>query len=602
MSVHDIPAGGSSPKGFRFSVSSRTVAITWVAVAVAAAASLLVMRSVIREQGLQLVHVAMRGLVLSAENTRETVAGLNAANAFDRPALLAELRKVSDFRKASLYNTIPVVAAWKAIERVADKEGYEFRIPSHNPRNQRNNPTLEEERILAKLTEGNLEEYFEVDPARNEMVYARPIRLSKDCMGCHGQPGPGNRDGKDAVGFRMEGWHPGEMHGAFLLRAKMDRVDAVVHAGLRQAALWLIPLALLIAGGAYLMTRPMRAALMNAVRVMETIAKGDLTHDVEIRSNDEIGDMGRAMQTMTSSLRAVIGDIAESMNSLSAASTELVANSASMSDSCRRASDKAHSVAAAAEEVSTNVTSVAVGVEQATTNLDNVSSNTEQMTTTIGEIAANSEKARRITDDAVAQARRITDQMNQFERAALEIGRVTEAISAISSQTNLLALNATIEAAHAGSAGKGFAVVASEVKNLAQQTATATEDIKSRIADVQSSAANGISEIGKVTLVIQQITEIVTSIAAAIEEQATVTALISQNIIEASIGVKDANRQVAETSGATQHIAKEIVVVDATAGELADGSEQVRASAAELSHVAEHLRHAISQFSILKAA
>jgi methyl-accepting chemotaxis protein len=593
MSVQEV-----AEKRFRWSVSFRTVAITWAAVACAAGASLLVQRSVTRKQGVELVHAAMRGVLLSAENARASVAALNAANAFDQPALLAELRKSGDYRKATIYSTIPVVAAWKVIERVADKEGYEFRIPSNNPRNRKNTPTPEEEKILATLADGSLPEYFEVDSVRNQMVYARPIRLSSDCMGCHGVAGPGNRDGKDAVGFRMEGWHPGELHGAFVLRASMATVDKAVQAGMRQAALWLIPLALLLGTGAYLLSLPMRTALQNAVQVMQTIAQGDLTHDVEINSNDEIGDMGRAMQTMTRSLRKVMGEIAESMHSLAGASTELVANCAQMSEGSRRASDNAHSVAAATAAMSENVTSVAVGVEQATTNLANVSTNTEQMTATIGEIAANSEKARRITQDAVAQARRITEQMSQFDRAAQEIGKVTEAISAISSQTNLLALNATIEAAHAGAAGKGFAVVASEVKSLAQQTASATEDIKSRISDVQSCAATGIVESGRVAQIIQEMSELVSSIAAAIEEQATVTAIISQNILEASTGAKDANCRVAETSGATQRIAREIVVVDQTAGELAQGTEKVRASASELAQIAEQLGHAISQFRI----
>jgi methyl-accepting chemotaxis protein len=223
------------------------------------------------------------------------------------------------------------------------------------------------------------------------------------------------------------------------------------------------------------------------------------------------------------------------------------------------------------------------------------------MSSTITEIAGNSEKARRITKEAVNQAASITVQMNQFNRAAQEIGKVTETIGAISSQTNLLALNATIEAAHAGAAGKGFAVVAGEVKSLAQQAAKASEDIKSRIADVQSCAAAGIDEIGRVSLIIHEVTEIVTSIAAAIEEQATVTAVISQNIVEASTGFADANRRVAETSDVTRHIAREISAVDQAAGQLTGGSEQVRASAFELSQIAEQVRAVISRFTVVAA-
>src|SRR5450755_3889605 len=127
--------------------------------------------------------------------------------------------------------------------------------------------------------------------------------------------------------------------------------------------------------------------------------------------------------------------------------------------------------------------------------------------------------------------------MNQLGQAAREIGKVTETINEISSQTNLLALNATIEAARAGSAGKGFAVVANEIKLLAQQTASATEDIKVRIGGVQSSAADGIAEVERVSRIIHEVSDLVSSIAAAIEEQTTVTKDIARNIAHASNGV-----------------------------------------------------------------
>ena len=213
-------------------------------------------------------------------------------------------------------------------------------------------------------------------------------------------------------------------------------------------------------------------------------------------------------------------------------------------------------MAAAAEQMTANVNSVAAGMEQTTTNLTSVASATEEMTATISEIAGNSEKARRITEEANRQAARISEQMNQLGQAAQEIGKVTETITEISSQTNLLALNATIEAARAGSAGKGFAVVANEIKELAQQTAAATEDIKSRIAGVQSSTAGGIAEIGKVSQVIHEVSDIVAAIAAAIEEQATVDQGYRAEYWRGISGVRDANVRVAESSQVTKDIAR----------------------------------------------
>ncbi len=369
-----------------------------------------------------------------------------------------------------------------------------------------------------------------------------------------------------------------------------------------------IPIALLTLLGAAistllgaLITRSLTGPLGSAISIMESLGNGDLTREAPpaaLARKDEIGTLARAVQGMTDSLRDVIRNITEGIGAISSSSAELSTSSSAMADSSSQVSGRASAVAAAAEEMTSNVMSVAAGMEQTTTNLSSVASATEQMTATIGEIAGNSEKARRITEDATRQAARISEQMNQLGRAAQEIGKVTETITEISSQTNLLALNATIEAARAGSAGKGFAVVANEIKALAQQTAAATEDIKVKIAGVQSSTTGGIAEIEKVTQVIHDVSDIVSSIAAAIEEQSTVTKDIARNIAEASAGVQDANKRVSETSLATAEIAKEIAGVDQAAVEMASGSGQVRTSASGLSQVSEQLQTTVSRFHV----
>jgi methyl-accepting chemotaxis protein len=357
----------------------------------------------------------------------------------------------------------------------------------------------------------------------------------------------------------------------------------------------------LAAIGGFLLTRSIAGPLAKAVSQLDQVAKGDLTHDVapeDTARGDEIGLLSRALESMSVNLRGVLKDVAGGVQVLSSSSAELSASSGHMSAGGRQASDKASAVAAAAEEMNVNVNSVAAGMEQTTTNLASVASATEEMTATIGEIANNSEKARRITEEATRQAARISEQMNHLGQAAHEIGKVTETITEISSQTNLLALNATIEAARAGSAGKGFAVVASEIKELAQQTAAATEDIKSRIAGVQSSTAGGIAEIGKVSQVIREVSDIVGAIAAAIEEQATVTKDIARNIGEATTGVRDANARVSESSQVTRSIAQEISGVDQATRSMADGSDEVRSSAADLSRLAEVLQATVSRFQL----
>jgi methyl-accepting chemotaxis protein len=202
------------------------------------------------------------------------------------------------------------------------------------------------------------------------------------------------------------------------------------------------------------------------------------------------------------------------------------------------------------------------------------------------------------TEQAAQQVDQFSVVMKDLGHSAQEIGKVTESITSISSQTNLLALNATIEAARAGAAGKGFAVVASEIKELAQQTAAATSEIKEKIATIQGSTAGAVADIDKIVQVIRDVNEIVMSIAAAIQEQATVTQDIAGNIAQASSGVRDANTRVAQTSAVTDSMAKEINDVSLSVGQMASASTQVQTSALELSQLAEQLSQMVSKFKV----
>ena len=320
--------------------------------------------------------------------------------------------------------------------------------------------------------------------------------------------------------------------------------------------------------------------------------------DAYRQRRDEMGQIGQAVSKLLASLQDSLGQVRDSSTTLASAATELSSVSAQMSSTAANTSSKAQGVATAAEEMSANTVSVAAGMEQATTNLRSVATATEEMTATIGEIAGNSEKARRITGQAVAQADQVSAAVRNLGQAAQDIGKVTETITRISNQTNLLALNATIEAARAGAAGKGFAVVATEIKELAQQTAAATEDIKSKIAGVQSSTTGAVGDIEKIAAVIREVSEIVASIATAIEEQSVVTRDIAGNISQAMLGVKDANERVAQTATVSQAVARDIAGVSSAGQEMSQGSAQVRLSAEELSKLSEKLQALMAQFKI----
>ena len=349
------------------------------------------------------------------------------------------------------------------------------------------------------------------------------------------------------------------------------------------------------------LTRGVTGPLSLAVAHLDEVARGHVDRNVpadQLQLKDEFGEMARALQRTIESLRSTLGEIGHGVTRLNQSSASLNAFSAIIAGSAKDTSDRASGVASAAEELSVNAHSVAAGVEQASASLGVVTEATAQMTATIGEIAGSSEKARAITGEANRQADMAATLMKDLGHAAHEIGTVTEAITRISSQTNLLALNATIEAARAGAAGKGFAVVANEIKELAQQTTGATQDIKLKIAAIQKSTGEAVGNIQEISGVIREVSDLVDSIATAIEEQSMVTRDIAGNISQAAIGVQDANHRVAQSSAVTQDIARDIASVHEAATDITQGINQITGSAVDLNQLAEELRNVVGHFKL----
>ena len=340
----------------------------------------------------------------------------------------------------------------------------------------------------------------------------------------------------------------------------------------------------------FILIRGIRHRIAAFSATIMRITENDLTVHADTSSTDEIGTIGVALNQMLDSLRKMFRNMTDGVQTLSASATELSVISRQMTSSAEHSSARAHSVATAAEEMSASMASVSSAMDHATGNVNTVATATEEMTATIGEVAKNSEKARIITGQAVTQANRITGQVAALGRAAREIGKVTETIAAISAQTNLLALNATIEAARAGVAGKGFTVVASEIKELAQQTAAATEGIRDKIDNIQASTAEAVADIGKISEVIQEVSEMITATAVAIEQQSVVTKDIATNIAQAAYGIQEVNDNVVQTTRVSESIAHEITEANQSAGEIATSSSQVLMSSEELARLAEQLK------------
>ncbi len=326
--------------------------------------------------------------------------------------------------------------------------------------------------------------------------------------------------------------------------------------------------------------------------------EGDLTQRIMVRSKDELGELGNLFNTFLGNLQEMIRKIADNSLAVNDSAESLTTLSGEMSERARNTLMVTKNVAAGAEKMTTNLNAVAAAMEQSSTNTAMVASAAEEMTATINEISTNAERASTITNNAVQQAAKASQRMAELGVAATAIGKVTETINEISDQTNLLALNATIEAARAGEAGKGFAVVANEIKELAKQTAEATKHIKVQIEGIQSTTGVTVDEIQLITSIINQVNELVGTIATAVEEQSTATGEIAANIAQASLGLQEVNENVGQGSVVAGGITGDITKVSIAAGEITRSSDQVRERAQQLQQMAGELKAIVSRFRI----
>lgn len=388
----------------------------------------------------------------------------------------------------------------------------------------------------------------------------------------------------------------------WFIAVTQDEVEFLLAAhSIRNASILvtLVAMALTVGAVAYsanLMVKPLNRAIVSLKDIAQ--GEGDLTMRLDAKSKDEIGELGFWFNTFVEKLQGIIRRIAENSNNVNSSANTLSAVAKQLSDGAVDTSQRAANVATASEEMSANLNNVAAAMEQSTTNTNMVASAAEEMSSTIDEIAENAEKARSISSQAVSQAQNASEKMAELGSAAQKIGMVTETITEISEQTNLLALNATIEAARAGEAGKGFAVVANEIKELAKQTAQATLNIKQQIDAVQRTTKLTVTEIDHISKVISGVNDIVTTIAAAVEEQTAATREIANNIAQASQGIQEVNENVSQSSAVAGTITQDIAKVNLAANDISQNGKQVQSSSAELQQMAAELNTIVGSFKV----
>lgn len=524
------------------------------------------------------------GIAMMAEATREQMA---------KKLQSGVLKPFDQLNASNILEAVPVVMAMQVASAKAKESGYTFRVPKVMPRNPANAPTDLEKDVLVEMDTKRLTEKIVVE--KDQIRYFRPVRLTAECLYCHGDP----VGSKDVIGGTKEGWREGEMHGAFEIISSLDEANQAM-ARARWHVVLSVAITLCVVGAicVYLIQANIVRPLREVNGFIDRIADGDLSGKLKARSADEIGNMVIQLGGMTEKLNGMIKNISGAGDTLYTSSGALGGSADAFSAVANDTAARTMSVAAAAEEMSANMSTVAAATEQAATNIALVSTATEEMTSTINGIVKSTEKAQGITKTAVREANSASERVDELGRAALEIGKVTEAITEISEQTNLLALNATIEAARAGEAGKGFAVVANEIKELAKQTASATGEIKKRIDSIQGSTEATVAQIQQITQVIAEVNAIVGTIVTAVEEQSATTNEIAENIHQASIGIQEVTVNVAQVSTVSGSVAQDIAEVSQAAGSISQGSAAMKANAAELTAMAKQLKDLVQHFKV----
>ena len=425
------------------------------------------------------------------------------------------------------------------------------------------------------------------------------------CVSCH------NKLEKSAEVLALRGKGPekrfklGDLMGSVVTTVPIRGAEAMVAdlAATQQAAtqrLWIAVITgIVVASGAgFVFGRSLSRRVGIVTAGFQAIAEGDLTRRLEISSKDEIGQIANEFNRFAQSLQTSMEEIRAMAGSVGASSRELASTAGQLASGAEDSKRRSSSSAAAAEEMSVNMSEMATSSERIAVDVKVVADAVEGMTGSVGAIAESAEQAAAVAADAAQLAEDSDAKVRDLGNAADQIGKVIEVIQDIAEQTNLLALNATIEAARAGDAGKGFAVVAAEVKELARQTASATQDINGRIKGIQQSSGEATRVIGEIGGVVRKMHEFSRRIAEAVEQQSGTTKEIARTISGSSSAVNAVSSGVAESASASREITENIAHLDQAASQTAEGAASTKHAGAQLSELSERLESLVSRFRV----
>jgi len=479
-----------------------------------------------KESQMSSMQQLSKALVLNAESVRNEMA--------DRYNLQIFRKDLTDPRQ--VVATVPVVMAWQAAQREAENAGYEFKVPKIQARNPKNEADEFERSVLKKFEEGKETEYFEVHEDDRKLHYLKPIRLTRECLLCHGDPATskeiwGNDQGLDITGVKMENWKEGDIRGAFEVVLSLEKMDG----NIRSQIITIIIILLSIFIFRVIINKFIVKPIDSVVNVVNKISDGDLTNKIEISSENEIGKMSVKLNSMIDNLNQMIkkiidssrnsldytGSVEEQISKVLAATEQTTASInttshtiGSITDNISstttniehqnslviQTNDATHQVEFSVKKVSDNAAEMSKSIGQTSAAIEEMMRNISSITENVSDVNESAKESGKTADVGKTSIVSVMQSMNKIGEnmsllvnsmenlgnRAKNIDRIVNVIDDIAEQTNLLALNAAIEAARSGEHGKGFAVVAEEVKKLAERSSKSAKEISIIIKDIQN--------------------------------------------------------------------------------------------------------------------